>query len=247
MKLTLLLGVMVALSPDYCGESEDPVLSLHGLLPDSTVTCEPALIGSWASLKLDSSRVFVIIPEDSGCVKAGLRLVVTDTARAAILLDSARMALLEPDSAARIRLKKDKKLRKRHVHDSTLVNFFFWSEVPKLTLKTIRDSTGLYVDFVGDQAETCWPNYCIEAHWIERADVWDDSLRFVAFTNRWLTASLDSGRLTTPAERQGSKYVLLGQSSDLQTLLQTAEKDSTAFPILNEPAMVRWPRKGKLR
>lgn len=240
MKTIVLLAAAVTLYSDDCGPPA-PALSLNGLVPDSAATCEPALVGAWADSSDDDGDVWVIVPEEPGCTKGGLNMIVTDTSVAVILLDSARMALLDPDSTGKALLKKDKKLRKRQKQDRALVNREPW---PTFTFKTFRDSAGLYADFVANGGDGCVSS-CIETHWIERADLWGDSLRFVAFANDWLTEALDSGWIATPAARQGNRYVLTGQSSDLLRLLRFAEAYPEAFPVTNDLSFVRWVRKAK--
>ena len=191
----------------------------------------------------DSGGVWVIVPEKPGCAKGGLNLIVTDSAVAVILLDSARRALLHPDSTGKALLKKDKKLRKRQKQDFALVNREPWLT---FTFKTFRNSGGLYADFIANSSEGC-PNSCIETHWIERADVWGDSLRFLPFADDWLTKALDSGWIATPTARQGDRYVLTGQTSDLQELLRIAEGYPDAFPVSDDQTFARWTPKTKKR
>jgi hypothetical protein len=241
VKLTMLLAASIALYTDDCGP-DAPALSLNGLVPDSIASCESALVGGWGGGMNDSGGVWVIVPEEPGCAKGGLNLVITDTAVAQILLDSVRMALLHPDSTGKDLL-KDKRLRKRQKQDFALVNREPWLT---FTFKTFRDSAGLYADFIANSSDGC-PNSCIETHWIERADVSGDSLRFLPFADNWLTKALDSGWIATPAARQGDRYVLTGQTSDLQELLRMAEAYPDAFQASDDQTFARWTPKTQKR
>jgi hypothetical protein len=234
MRIGLLLAALVALSRDECGPDKTPVRSLHSLTPDSVSSCEEALRGTWqpAGTK-DSSVVWIIETRDTSCDDSYLELLVLDTSFAAIVMDSARAAMLDPDSAIKARLKKDKKLRRQYNHDTTIVSRVLSRDTLKTyMISTFRDSAGLYMDIsLEHPARAILGGEFIETHWLLRADASADSLRLIPFSNHWLTTAMDSGRISTPRFHDGSGYVLSGRSDELQGLLKVAEGDTAAFPV----------------
>ncbi|HEU5153638.1 MAG TPA: hypothetical protein VFU03_02790, partial [Gemmatimonadales bacterium] len=175
------------------------------------------------------------------CDDSYLELLVVDTSFAAIVTDSARTAMLDPDSAMKARLKKEKKLRKQYIHDTTIVSRVLWPDTLKTyMISTFRDSAGLYMDMTMEYpAPTILGGQFIETHWLWRADASADTLRLIPFSNHWLTASIDSGRISTPTFHDGGGYVLTGTSDELQRVLQVAQGDTAAFPVAGGTTFTR--------
>jgi hypothetical protein len=181
-------------------------------------------------------------------------LLIVDTSVAAIFLDSARSSLLDSDSAEKVQIKKNKKLRKRYIRDTMLVNHVFESDTVRFyKLSTYRDSLGLFADIVVD-----YPDYglllgrVIETHWLWRVDLWGDSLHLVPFDDAWLTQAIDSGWVKTAVEHQflGPRpdghhqvsYILAGETEEIERVLRAAQPDTNAFPARYAITFRLWRR-----
>jgi hypothetical protein len=184
--------------------------------------------------------VWVVVPASAGCSK--IVFAILDTAVAAVVVDTSRYSFVDfPDSAQKALLRKDKKLRKRYQHDTTVVNPVSESDTLRLHILTLfRDSTALYADMTSELPKGLVGEELIETHWLWRLEVWQDSLRLVPLDEDWLTDAIDSGLVRTRAERQEDNYVLTGDTNELQQLLAQIERDTSAFDVHYGRTFRRW-------